>query len=129
MNASQGGFIHFLLIWSGICCFVAAVWQLPRFERLAALHGDAERLRARVAESLDTAREYECLAAAVRTDPHFREAVLRRVTGERPHRVQTLSEWIGARAAPPAHEVSALGQRERRGSDKNAQGVRRGRRN
>ena len=106
----SGGFFNFLLVLGGISCLVAGRWHLPRYQEYSRLEVERTRLEVLIREAHEHRADYERLQEAMVHQPHFRDIVLRRVTGQHPYPVLTIPEWIAEKDARRAAGVGGRGQ-------------------
>ncbi|MFQ5655320.1 MAG: hypothetical protein ACE5GW_11395 [Planctomycetota bacterium] len=94
LGAICGTGCRYLLILLGCSSLAAATWNLPRHQKTRSLEEQGRELE-RELEALErSARILDRSRWAFLHDPHFREGMLRRVTGERLRGELTLQEWI-----------------------------------
>ena len=88
------GLVPFILALTGLSCCVAGLYHIPRYHQTQGLETEKERLEALIARVHTERRDYERLQQAITEERHFREGVLRRVTGQHRSPRLTISEWL-----------------------------------
>ena len=95
---------QFVLLFVGVACIVAGTWNIPRQQEVEELESHREELQDSLNEvQLERAR-YTRMRDAYRNDPHYREGMLRIVSGERLDGELTVEEWIRLRESNPSAE-------------------------
>ena len=95
---------QFVLLFVGVACIVAGIWNIPRQREVEELESQRAGLQDTLNEVQVESARYARMRDAYQNDPHYREGMLRIVSGERLDGELTVEEWIRLREADPGAE-------------------------
>ena len=97
MSAHGVSFGQFLVLAVGIACIAAGLWSIPTRAETRELEGRRGELHATLNDLHKQKARYARMREAFRHDSHYREGMIRRITGERLDGEFTVDEWIRLR--------------------------------
>ena len=98
MRGQTSGFFQFVLILVGASCAIAGIWSVPRYRQSRQLQSEIDTLQ-RECNQLQSARaRFFRMRHAFLLDAHYREGMLRLISGEHLEGEMTLEEWLRVQA-------------------------------
>lgn len=90
-------FGQFLVLAIGLTCIAAGLWSIPRRQETRELEGQRGELHSTLNDLNQQKARYSRMREAFQHDSHYREGMIRLITGERLDGEFTVDEWIRLR--------------------------------
>ena len=97
-----GGFVNYLLVLSGVSCFVVGTWNFPRHHETAQLEEKRQTLRKHLVRLEEKHLAVDRRMHALTYDRHYQERLLRRLLGTRLPPERSLDEWLKEKNGSPS---------------------------